>query len=120
MALKLGQPDTRIIPIEAKEPLNGGGNKPHKFSAEFKVIPSKRWAESLKDSEQLVVDVLDDGLITVNDIKDESDTLITFTEDVKAAVLNTPWLVNALWQAFLAVQNGQTDEQYRKACAKNS
>lgn len=118
MALVLGSQTSRTITIEAIEPLENSQKK-HTFRAEFPIIPTKQWSQEIKEETRAVVDVLDEHLINIPDLKDEDGNDISFTYETKQAVLNTPWLILPLWKAFLAVQNGLTDSEYRKQLAKN-
>lgn len=53
MALIIGKKNTRIIPIEAKEPLDNNKAATHNFDVEFEIVPRDRWREMTERWEEL-------------------------------------------------------------------
>ncbi len=121
MALKLGSQKTRKLTVEAVEPLDFGKTKVHKFDVELEIIPKTQWEAMFKgDSKPSDSEVLTQTLKDVVGLVDESDNPIAFDDDIKAAMLEEPWLVAALIDQQVAIQVGKTGAEYRRLKLKNS
>lgn len=121
MALKISGTKERTIAIEATEPLDMGKIKQHKFIATLAVIPRDEWELMFKgDDKPTDTGVLMETLINIDGIVDENDQPVAFDENVKLAVIAEPWLVSALIEQQIAIQNGKTSAEYRKMKLKNS
>lgn len=121
MALKLGTAKTRKVRVEVQEPLDYGKTKLHKFDAELDIIPKSEWEELFKtDNKPTDTEILDMTLKNIDGLVDENDQALAFDDDIKAAVLDEPWLVAALIEHQIAIQAGKTSAEYKRMKLKNS
>jgi hypothetical protein len=67
-------------------------------------------------TDKLSVDLLNENLLDIDKLVSEHDEPLAFNDETKQQILDIPWVVSALWAAFMAVQNGVTNEQYRRRC----
>lgn len=151
MALIIGKKNTRIIQVEAKEPLDNDKVIVHKFDIEIEIVPrdiwkamSDRWEElatrlrneevafrmgrdiddkmsdeEIKEAREPIYRVAAPYIKNIGPLLDENKQPIEFTEAIKDAILEEPWLQQPIADAFMAVQRGLTMADYKKAKTKN-
>lgn len=136
---------TRIIQIEAKEPGDKDKFTLHKLDVEYQIIDrdlwksmSDRWAElnqkALQAGRNNDVVMSDDEIAEMREplyetaapyinnigpLVDENKQPVEFTETIKDALLQQPWLQQPLADGFFAAQRGLTMADFKRLRAKN-
>jgi hypothetical protein len=141
MALVIGKKESRIIPVEAKEPLDGDKVTLHKFDVEFEIIPrdlwssmSERWEElaqqlraspdamtgdDSKEAREPIWKIAKPYIRAIGPLLDDKKQPMEFTPELLDAILAEPWLQQPIADAFMCVQLGLTNADYRKTRLKN-
>ncbi len=137
MALVIGKKTTRIVPIEAKEPLDGDKVAIHKFDVEIEIIDkdtwkriSERWdelaflmrtkpdslaEEELIEAREPIHEIARHYIKNISPLLDEAKQPIAFSDEILEAILAEGWLQQPISDAFLAVQRGMTSADYKRA-----
>jgi hypothetical protein len=100
----------RIVPVLADEPTGEGVTK-HEFKAEFKVIETKSWGEMTENYN--VRECLEKTLVDITEVEDFVYSPDRFDDFVAQA-----WLLSALWESCLAVQNSVSSAKLREIARK--
>lgn len=119
MQLNIGDKGTRLVPIEAIQPLDNDKTVKHQFKVRFEVMGKDKFSELLKDKETLVLDTACDAITDIENVKDANGDDLAWCDDVRQAFNDAPWLHEPLINAFMAVQTGKTCADYRKLLLKN-
>lgn len=142
MALVIGEENTRIVPIDAKQPVNGDKVLMHHFEVEYDIIGRDEWsimsarwqelgARLVKDPDSMTDDELAEARMpicqagaryirNIGPLLDKNKQPVEFTDAVKDSLLATPWLQQPIGDGFMAVQRGVTVAEYRRIREKNS
>ena len=119
MALVLGKKNTRKIKVIAEQVGDFDAVVRHSFDVEFKIMPNTDWMDAIH-SETMVADMARENMIGAEGVTDEQGNLVTYSEELKAALFNETWLVKYINEAFLATQGGtKQTELYKKEKRKN-
>lgn len=126
MALKIsesaikGDIQTRVVSVDATEPLDQGKIQRHKFSVELEVVPKEEW-ETWMESRPKDTEVLNRTLRNAFEIiNDDTKEDMPFDDTLKQLLIDTPWLFTAIFEQQMALQLGKTSVEYKKLKAKNS
>ena len=123
MALVIGKKETRTIKITADEPGDLLKSTKHQFEVEFKLI-KKDEVENIKqsyrnyDNDGADMAVLE-TIVDVKGIKENGNDVQYSASTVGPALVECPWVWNAIVSAFYNVQAGVTQVDYYKFKAKN-
>lgn len=138
MAIKIGDDNTRNIPVTAKEPAENDQYIPHKVVMTFEVLPSDDWramtarwrelaamrarmnddpdyqmsATELAEAEEPLCDIAARYLRDMSGLEDAAGQPLAFTDAIKPKILAIPWLRDPIVDGFMAVQGGKTMTEF--------
>lgn len=104
MAFYIEEPETFGIRSEVKQPLDFAQTKKHTVKYRLKKLKNKDWKE-LIDAGKSVGEIIEETLVDFEGCNVKAGE---FSEDDKASLLEYNWLVDDIWQAQVAIQNGKT------------
>lgn len=120
MALKIGNPSTRKVSVDAIEPLDYDRIQKHTFEAELGIIPKHEWDELIKGENKLTdSEILNRTLKNIDGLVGADNQPMVFDDSIKSAILEIPWLVSALIDKQIAIQIGKTSAEYQRLRLKN-
>jgi hypothetical protein len=136
---------TRTVTVDAKEPKERDKVQSHKLDIEVAVMDREAWdqmndrwvelrakadreksdseyemsEEEQRELREPMHKIAKPYVRNIGPLADEDGNKLEF-DDVKDALFRLTWLDQPIVDAFMAVQNGITVEEYRKRRAKNS
>ncbi len=138
MAIKIGDDNTRNIPVTAKEPLENDQYASHKCILTFEVLPSDIWrtmtarwreltamqarmktdpeyqmcAADLAEAEEPLYEIAGRYLRDMTGLEDVAGQPIAFSDAILHKILAIPWLRDPIVDGFMAVQGGKTMTEF--------
>jgi hypothetical protein len=104
MAFRIEEQENYGIKSKAKQPLDFAKTKDHDIKYRLKKFPAADWKEML-DANKSVGEILAVSLIEFEGCGVKAGE---FNDDDRTPIVECGWLVEDLWAAQMAIQNGRT------------
>lgn len=117
LSIAIANPTTRKLPVKAKQPIDGKDVE-IETQVEFEVLDPEVYRALKKDFESYAIDTVLKHTKYIEVLGDDEKPM-AFSDDIKKLVLGWTWLHKPIITAFSAVQEGMSNEDYKKAFLKN-
>lgn len=108
-------------PVSVHVPMDNGKTSTSTFSVQYRLLPSTKISElgevaraavESGDSEPTIdVLILRESIQDWKEVKDEENEPVSFSMELLNDILSIPYVRPALWNAYVAVANGQKAEK---------